>query len=194
MQSSRMTRRCDSGAAAFTLIELLVVIAIIGLLAGLIAGVVFAVLKRTKYAMAHAEMRAISTALTEYHARYSCYPPDTGSWNEPTFDPESLHKYLCRPLVTASGRVDEAIMEEKEERAPEGIYLDPWGNPYQYDAMHVSDRKPVGWPYLPSRTRLECVAAYKIMSCGSDGITDPAYPFDCEGAPSEPAADDARSW
>ena len=149
-------------------------------------------------------MAAISSAVMMYCEGHRAYPPDTGPWNETVFDPRSLHRCLGRPLRDPhTGRSREPYFSMRPESLTNldadgvGILVDPWGKPYQFDAIHVvlKDGRRVlsGWPYLPSRPEEKRTRHYKIVSFGPDGKSDPVYPFDWNTEHPD-AKDDIRSW
>lgn len=188
----------------FTLIEMLVVIAIILILASLSLVVIRVIYQRARRTRALAEMTGLKTAVQMYMADHSAYPPDTGSWNETVFDPRSLHRYLGSEIknpVTGKTREPYFAMRPKSltdlDADGVGILVDPWGNPYQFDAIHavLKDGRRVlsGWPYLPSRPKGRMSRESKIVSFGPDGKSDPAYPFDWNTEHPD-AKDDIRSW
>jgi len=103
------------------------------------------------------EMAALKGAVQMYINDHSAYPPDTGSWNETVFDPRSLHRYLGSELknpVTGRTREPYFMMRRKSltdlDADGVGIFVDPWGNPYHLDAMHVTRKDgryvQIGWP------------------------------------------------
>ena len=139
-----------------------------------------------------------------YCADHSAYPPDTGPWNEAVFDPRSLHRHLGRPLRDPhTGRIRAPYMGIRGSSLVDldadgvGIFVDPWGNPYHLDAMHVTRKDgryvQIGWPYLSSRPKKKRTLDYKIVSFGPDGKSDPDYPFDRDVEHPD-AKDDIRSW
>ncbi len=187
-----------------TLIEILVVIAIMALLAGIATHTLFATIIRARVAQARSEIARIAGAVESYRREFGAYPPDTGEWNEATFDPRSIHRYLARGLVDAgTGKRYDSFMGIPSGRFVErdadgvGIHVDPWGNPYHLDAVHMvyasGKWRKTGEPYLPARPATERTRPYKVISFGPDGTTAPGYPFDRETL-GQDAKDDVRSW
>ena len=120
-----MSRRRARG---FTLIELLIVIVILGLLLSLVAPAMFSKVGSSQRKTAMAQMQMLSTALDTYRL-------DTGNFPE-------------------------ALAELRQGSAPgwDGPYLprelpmDPWGNPYVYEAKPDDPANP-----------------YSLKSFGKDG-------------------------
>ena len=189
---------------AFSLIEMVVVIAIVLILVSLTLVVIGVLYERARRTRAQVEMLALKGAVGMYIADHSAYPPDTGSWNETVFDPRSLHRYLGSEIKNPmTGKTREPYFTMRPKSLTDldadgvGILVDPWGNPYQYDAVHavLKDGRRVlsGWPYLPSRAKGRMSRDYKIVCFGPDGKSDPAYPFDWNTEHPD-AKDDLRSW
>jgi type II secretory pathway pseudopilin PulG len=183
---------------------MLVVIAIILILASMTLVVIGVLYRRANMARALTEITALKTAVQMYMADHSAYPPDTGSWNETVFDPRSLHRYLGGEIKNPStGKTREPYFTMRPKSLTNldaggiGVFVDPWGNPYQFDAIHavLKDGRRVlgGWPYLPSRPKGKRLRESKILSFGPDGKSDPAYPFDWNTEHPD-AKDDLRSW
>ena len=115
-------------ARGFTLIELLIVIVILGLLLSLVAPAMFSKVGSSQRKTAMAQMQMLSTALDTYRL-------DTGNFPE-------------------------ALAELRQGSAPgwDGPYLprelpmDPWGNPYVYEAKPDDPANP-----------------YSLKSFGKDG-------------------------
>ncbi len=188
----------------FSLIEMLVVIAIILILVSMTLVVIRALYEHARKTRALTEMAALKGAIEMYIADHTAYPPDTGSWNEVVFDPRSLHRYLGSEIknpVTGKTREPYFPMRPKSltnlDADGFGMLVDPWGRPYQYDAVHavLKDGRRVrsGWPYLPSRAKGRMSRESKIVCFGPDGKSDPAYPFDWNTEHPD-AKDDLRSW
>lgn len=74
-------KRRRSNQEGFTLIELLVVISIIIILMAIIVGVYSSASKRSNEKKARAEMKAIETAINNFHTDNNYYPPDSGGGN-----------------------------------------------------------------------------------------------------------------
>jgi len=198
-------RRCET-RGAFTLLELLVVIAIIMVLSGLSFVAIGIVIKKAHVAQAGVEVTNLQGAVEAYRHALGAYPPDTGGWNETVTDPRSIHRYLCRrivdpltkkkvgPFFSISSIGAGRVLQPDADGV--GVLADPWGNPYQLDAMHIQtvggQPKAEGEPYLPSRPEIDRTRDYKIVSFGPDGESAD-YPFD-QDAPDPRTEDDVRSW
>ena len=198
-------RRCGA-RGAFTILELLVVITIIAVLTGLSFAVIRGVFRKARIAQASVEVLNLQAAIEAYRHALGAYPPDTGGWNEAVTDPRSIHRYLCRKIMDPFAKKEigpffslGAIGIKRFEPLDAdglGVLVDPWGNPYHLDAMHMrmvgGEVKRTGEPYLPTRPETEKTRDYKIVSFGPDGESA-AYPFD-EDTPDPKAVDDPRSW
>lgn len=120
----------------FTLIELLVVISVIAVLAALVAPAIFRNVGDAKVAAAKADIETVGLALDAY-ALHNDYYPSTA---------QGLAALIARPSGSP---------EPKDWRGPylkKGAPLDPWGNPYHYEAPGTVN--PSG---------------YDLMSYGRDG-------------------------
>ena len=100
---------------AFSLVELMIVIVIIGLLAGMVTLNVRSYVGQARRNTARAEMATIVQALNTFYTTYGRYPTN-----------EEGLEVLTRPT------------EKLPESLLEGKPVDPWGNPYQYNAPGTS--------------------------------------------------------
>ncbi|MHC4247645.1 MAG: hypothetical protein ACYS9X_00810 [Planctomycetota bacterium] len=177
--------------------------ALVVLAAGAIIG--SAVLVRSdRPRRARAEIKCLTMALDRYHLDMAAYPPDTAPRDDDAWDARSLHRYLCRKLLdSVTGRQRGPYLEVSPDWVRDvdndgvGVYVDPWGNPYHLDAMHVrvnaeGEWQVIGAPYPPSVPAGKRAHDYKVVSFGPDGVSAD-YPFD-EDAPDPRADDDIRSW
>lgn len=184
----------------------MVVILIIGVLASIISPVLFKARETAKKKWALKELIELGAVISVYHLDQSAYPPDSGDWgavegntDNDGFDEFSIHRYLGRQVVNWRGEEYQAYMSMNWERVidhdPDGAgkFLDPFGEPYQLDAMHMippdpnnpaSGYKQNGWPYRlamkndPSNAeRLKMVLDFKFVSYGPD-TQSVDYPFD----------------
>lgn len=131
----------------FTLIELLIVITIIGILTAIILPRFAGRTEEARIKRAEAEIYGtLSTALDMYELDVGEYPENLGLlWEKPSGEKADLWKgpYLKRAKIK-----DDSI-------------LDPWGNPYEYEAR---DRG----------------SSYRLSSKGSD-VNDPSDDIRYEG-------------
>jgi prepilin-type N-terminal cleavage/methylation domain-containing protein len=165
----------------FTLIELLVVVAIILVLMSLLMATLGIARQNRLVVLAHKQVGDIAAALNQYYDQLNCYPPDTGDFGtgavkETTNDPASLVKYLGLPLQDQLSKKQYGpFLDIPVAQVKAGVYMDPWGHPYQLDAVHIlctdTDQgtfQRVGEPYLPGTPEKE-VRDFKVWSAGPDG-------------------------
>ena len=166
---------------AFTLIELLTVIAIILVLCGLLLPVLSSAREKRKVLLAHKQIGEIAAALTQYYDQLNCYPPDTdvfgtGAIAETVTDPTSIVRYLGQPIhEQKTQRSYGPFLDIPPAQVKSNAYVDPWGHPYQLDAVHIQLKdsvqgifERVGEPYLPGDPTKE-LRDFKIWSAGPDG-------------------------
>jgi prepilin-type N-terminal cleavage/methylation domain-containing protein len=210
---------------AFTLVELLVVIMIIAVLAGIVVPVMSRAKEKANKEWANKEVYEFASVLSLYHQDHNAYPPDTGDWVNYDFVPYDeycIHAYFGREITNKSGRTYKEYRGVDHDRLINvrddgiGIFVDPFGTPYQIDAVHmippgteldsgdVTKWTPCGWPYLleegdvdgdgePTLTKKrEMVHDFKVVSFGPDSASA-EFPFDPD--PGDPGVeDDIRSW
>jgi prepilin-type N-terminal cleavage/methylation domain-containing protein len=128
---SLVTRRHP---AAFTLIELLVVIAIIAILAGLAFPAVQGALESGKKAQARNDVHQLAAAVKAFQLEYGRLPIATSGTTDNTNVPNAD---LIAALTSSNQLNPRAItfFEPKIARSGkgglhDGVYKDPWGNPY----------------------------------------------------------------
>lgn len=140
----------------FTLIEVVIVMAIITILASFIVGSARLARRRGAVAKALAAIASIETAITMYQLDMASYPPDADGI-----------KSLVRALTQDPGDPDwyGPYMSFKAEDLKDGDFIDPWGNPYQYNSSSPQHNK----------------ASYDLYSSGPDG-------------PEGSASDDITNW
>ncbi|MHC5055701.1 MAG: hypothetical protein ACYTKD_13405 [Planctomycetota bacterium] len=160
--------------------------------------------RRDRPRRAGSEIKCLMVALHRYYQEMGAYPPDTAPWNDDVWDSRSLQRYLCRQVQDErTGRTFGPYIRVSSDWVRDvdddgvGVYVDPWGNPYHLDAMHVrvnaeGEWEAVGTPYPPSVPAEKRVRDCKIVSFGPDGVSAD-YPFG-EDAPDPRADDDIRSW
>ena len=127
-------KRTKRKEKAFTLVELLVVILIISLIATIIAPRIFKGLGKAKADIAKAKMATIENQLGIFNIDCGRYPDDS----------EGLEA-----LVVAPADVEENWKGPYLKRSE---LLDPWGNPYEYQAE--GERNP---------------GSFDLISYGADG-------------------------
>jgi general secretion pathway protein G len=120
----------------FTVIELLTVLAIIGILAGLITTAAHEARKRALMAKAKAAISSVETALGMFQSDLGGYPtPGAGNANLINALSENTGTYVIgtQSYALPSDDWSGPYMNFKDE-ASTGEFLDPWGNPYVYEA------------------------------------------------------------
>lgn len=187
----------------FTLLELLIVIAVIGVLASLIFGVVGTIGVRKKKILALTQVKGIEDAAKQYFQDFSVYPPDTDNYE--TDDPlpnglsssdakYGIKRYLGNKLVDTKTGATHGPYLDIQDKYLKGdpivvdgqnaqLFVDPWGNAYEMDCMHVlidKKAKKIGkpsYPYPPGTPEEQCVFEVKVWSKGPDGKSSKEAPF-----------------
>ncbi len=191
-------------APGFTLIELLVVIGIILILMSLLMAALSTARQKRLVVLAHKQVQDIAAALNQYYDQLNCYPPDTADFGtglvkETVTDPASLVKYLGMPLQDQlTKKAYGPFLDVPVNQVRSGIYVDPWGQPYQLDAVHIvctdTDQgtfQRIGEPYVPGTPEKE-LRDFKVWSPGpdkQDGLGSKA-----NGARTGVDADNITSW
>lgn len=121
----------------FTVIELLTVLAIIGILAGLIMGAAQSARKQALIAKAKASISSLETALGMFQSDIGAYPSQ-GNANMVTCLISSSGCLLGTagaPITTSqAANWSGPYMNFQTNELPGAEFLDPWGNPYVYNA------------------------------------------------------------
>ena len=167
------SRRASAG---FTLTELMVVVAIVLILMGLLFTVVQGARLRAKISLASSQVTYAVTGAQLYGAdTNSVLPPDTANYGngETTFDPASMYVYLGSKLSKLTNSPYIPMKPEQLKSSGAGVlFVDPWGNPYHFDAFHTVNGDPnvvIGRPYDSSVPADQQVLDFKIWSNGPDG-------------------------
>jgi len=171
----------NNASRGFTLLETLIVVAIIMILAGVLLSALSSVRQRRLVLLAQKQVKDIAAALTLYHDHLHSYPPDTadfgtGTIKESVFDPTSIATYLATIVYDTKTKQEFGpFLNIPPMQLKSGIYLDPWGHPYQLDAIHIQCVDPdqgifqrIGEPYLPGAPENE-LRDFKVWSAGPDG-------------------------
>jgi type II secretory pathway pseudopilin PulG len=167
--------------SGFTLIELLTVLGIVMVLMSLLMAVLAQARQKRLSVLAHKQVQEIAAALTQYYDQLNCYPPDTeaygtGAVPETLTDATSIFRYLGQPLSDPqTTRQHGPFLDVPPAQVKASIYVDPWGNPYRLDAVHILLKdvdqgifQRVGEPYVPGTPEKE-VRDFKVWSAGPDG-------------------------
>jgi prepilin-type N-terminal cleavage/methylation domain-containing protein len=204
------------GASGFTLVELLVVIAIVLILVGLLMAALARAQKRKYEVLAEKTVHDIAHAAMLYSEWASGYPPDTGnvradgstsaftSDEEGPYAPsgpsgcvaEAIYRYLgveVRDVQSGQTHKDFLLVMSRfvVEAGDDRLFVDPWGNPYQMDSLHVL--KESGAPVMGRDPNL-VDQDVKIVKVGAP--YDPSLPITdwkkdvkvwCFGPPEEPS-------
>ncbi len=156
---------CLAARRAFTLIEILGVLLILFVIWGFIFPSVRAVERNAKRRKAAAEVHALAGAIAEYRAEYGVWPmQDVGtSWEtDVNYSDNALEDVDCTNLVaclvaTSDSSQSSGFRRVNDERNPrhksflepspgslrDGVFTDPWGDPY----VAVVDGDSDGWVY-----------------------------------------------
>jgi len=181
MNSSHSTLRRTAG---FTLIEMMVVVVIIGILATVLLPALFGATKKKNLLLASEQVKAIHAAATMYYEQFGVFPPDTDSFDtgdnkEIYFERESIYRYLGKPINDkATGKVYGPYLNIKMQFLKDEIYMDPWGQPFEMDSLHVTvnkgkgpkqgDVERMGAPYPPGTDEEKQILDLKAWSGGPD--------------------------
>jgi hypothetical protein len=105
------------------------------------------------------------------------YPPDTDNYGngETSWDAASLHTNLGSKLSPHDN--SPYLVMRPEQLKPNGsgpgqLFVDPWLNPYHFDARHTIFGEPnvvIGQPYNMTVPPDQQTREYKIWSSGPDG-------------------------
>ncbi len=115
---------------AFTLIELLVVIAIIGILASLLFPAVNGAINAARKAQASNDVTQIATAIVAYQTEYGQWPTNaSGSATD-------VGGAFLQALMGTNTRkivfIEVSDAKRKKSGLSNSLFVDAWGNPYQY--------------------------------------------------------------
>lgn len=137
----------DHKRKGFTLLELVIVMAIITILAGLIVSGAQLARRRGVKTKTLAAIESMGIAICMYEVDMGRYPPDTEGVKSLV---EGLTKDPGSPYWTGP------YMDFKAEDLKDGYFIDPWGNPYQYNSSSPQHN----------------VASYDLYSFGEDGLDE----------------------
>ena len=112
-------RVAGAGSSGFTLLEMLVVLVIIGLLAGLVGPQLMGRVDTSKVTTADTQSRMLKSALDTMRLDIGRYPTKE----------EGLGLLVTPPADERAAR------KWQGPYLSEGLPLDPWGNPYQYNPL-----------------------------------------------------------
>ena len=165
----------------FTLIELLVVIAIILVLMGLLFPIFAMIRKNRQILLAQKQVKDIHAAATAYYEVLHAYPPDRAVYGTAseivTPDPNTIYRYLGIEVTDAlTGQKFGPFLVVPEKSLQGMLMVDPWGNPYEFDALHVQISPTdgsitrYGEPYSAATLDKDKRWDLKVWSWGPDGI------------------------
>jgi prepilin-type N-terminal cleavage/methylation domain-containing protein len=205
----------------FTLIELLVVIGILAVLSTLLFTIYGSILRSRRRVLAMKQIKEIEEAAKTYWRDWNVYPPDTGAYETDDPVPQGLntsdfdyviHRYLGMKLQNpVTGETHGPYLTIKPDFLQKGaqvdgmfaqVFVDPWGNPYRMDCMHVArdpatgKLQPPSFPYPASTPVEERSLEVKVWSMGPDGLqSDSAQFYGATGAGTTPDDEDnIMSW
>ena len=163
-------------SAGFTLTELVVVVAIILILMGLLVPIIGGTRLQAKISLAKSQVQYSATGAGMFGTDTNyVYPPDTADYGngETSFDPASMYVYLGSKLSKLTNSPYILMKPEQLKSSGAGVlFVDPWGNPYHFDAFHTVNGDPnlvIGRPYDSSVPADQQVLDFKIWSNGPDG-------------------------
>lgn len=162
----------------FTLVEMLVVVAIIAILAGILVPAVNGGLKSAKKRRAEVECQSIETAVRQFHSDFRYMPwgkydekkkMGNDQWAEDTANQKNVMSFL-----QGSNVLQKAYLEIPDSGKGDGVFYDPWGNPY----VVGMDRNGDGQLKWNGKTYKLAVMVYSYGPDGKDGTTDDILSFD----------------
>lgn len=132
MKEERFWSNELGGRGAFTLMELLAVLAIVGILASLAIGTLGYVNRKGAEGRARAEVAALSAAIDRFHSDHGSYPVSA--------------TMLFREL-TGQGEINDDVLyfEPSNESRKAGLFISPWGSPYEYNGTNAASMRNVGF-------------------------------------------------
>jgi len=147
-QSNIQTPKASRRSSAFTLVEMMVVTGMLGILMGVAFSGIGQARGQAKVAKANAEVRELINAWLSYEAAYDDWPVNV-SGDSIVADKTSLNELM-------GGNEDKAVYLNAQLTG--GLFLDPWGTPYQFRLLNKSgqDSKTVEFPAaftFPNRHR-----------------------------------------
>jgi type II secretory pathway pseudopilin PulG len=199
--------------SGFSLVELLMVIGVLIVLTSLLLAAIGVARERRKMVLATTQVKELYAAIQMYYEELRSYPPDTGNFapDDTNTEPYALHRYLGMQVIDDMGKVHGPFLQIQPQflkGAPKTVgglsnvllYCDPWGNPYQLDAMHVivdpstGALTRIGEPYAAGTPDNEKTLGAKVWSYGPDGKNNQGSltPGSLKGAGVD--ADNINSW
>ena len=161
-------------AAGFTLVEMLVVVAVIAILAAILIPSLGGAQKSARKRKAELECNAIKTAVEQFFSDFKYMPWEEGSgkgqfvgsdkWADDAESQKAVMAFLRgeNKLGKAYLEVSSRDSKASADAADEGVFLDPWKNPYRIGLDRNLDQQ-VEYAGKPYKARV------LVFSCGPDG-------------------------
>ena len=169
----------------FTLVEMLVVVAIIALMAAILVPSLGVAQKTAKKRKADLECNAIKTAVEQFFSDFRYMPwgkADDGKnrvgadqWAEDAASQKTVMAFL-----QGDNKLHKAYLEissrDSGTSTQEGVFFDPWGNPYRIGMDRNMDEQ-IQWRGKTYKAR---VLVYSSGPDGTDNTEDDIRTFDAE--------------
>lgn len=180
--------------SGFTLVELLVVIGVIGLLSAILLPITNAAIRSARKATAQRQINDLAGAIKRYFAEYNKMPILTGNGKAGDLAVSTNSAVLFGLLANSDKFADEAALKQgnprgiiflsldragEESLEKNGVYADPWGNPYVI-LLDTDFDDRILQKLAPTMTAKDIRAKVAVYSPGADGT--------------EGTKDDIKTW